>query len=176
MTASTTAPCDLPADVVREIEKRHNEEQAYWDADNGSIGHAPSDAHYDRATLLSKLKEREARIAELERERDVLNDRPRMEAYLRVCRALHWLTAELRAHGIEPVVIEESAPHYPPDGFKFPSGAAVFVERSSDLMSPGRLREIAADYGGGDTNDGLFLMMLSDAFEDFDKAALGAHP
>jgi hypothetical protein len=47
----------------------------------------------------------------------------------------------------------------------------VHIERATELVTPDRLREIAAAYGGGDTNDGLFLMMLSDAFEDFDKAA-----
>lgn len=43
-----------------------------------------------------------------------LVDRPTLDAYQAACRALHWRTAELRAHGIEPVAIPADAPHDPP--------------------------------------------------------------
>lgn len=47
---------------------------------------------------------------------------PTEDAYNRACRALHWRTAELRAHGIEPIAIPEDAPLYPPDDFDFGAG------------------------------------------------------
>lgn len=40
---------------------------------------------------------------------------PTPDAYMRACRALHWRTAQLKAHGIEPVTITEAMPQYPPD-------------------------------------------------------------
>lgn len=37
------------------------------------------------------------------------------------CRALHWRTAQLRAHGIEPDTIAPDAPHDPPADHVFDS-------------------------------------------------------
>lgn len=50
-----------------------------------------------------------------------MTDYPTEDAYMRACRALHWRTAELRFHGIEPIAIPDGAPHYPPEGFDFGS-------------------------------------------------------
>lgn len=47
---------------------------------------------------------------------------PTEEAYLAACRALHWRTAELRFHGIEPIQIPPDAPHEPPADFDFSQG------------------------------------------------------
>jgi len=44
---------------------------------------------------------------------------PTEDAYMRACRALHWRTAQLRAHGIEPDPIADDAPHDPPEGHVF---------------------------------------------------------
>jgi hypothetical protein len=46
------------------------------------------------------------------------------DAYMSACRALHWRTAELRFHGIEPIQIPPDAPHEPPEGFDFSQGKA----------------------------------------------------
>lgn len=46
---------------------------------------------------------------------------PTEDAYMAACRALHWRTAELRFHGIEPIAIPQDASHYPPDNFDFGS-------------------------------------------------------
>jgi hypothetical protein len=35
------------------------------------------------------------------------------------CRALHWRTAQLRAHGFEPVAMPMDAPHEPPEDYDF---------------------------------------------------------
>jgi hypothetical protein len=42
---------------------------------------------------------------------------PTEDAYLAVCRALHWRDAQIRAMGGEPVKIPMDGPHYPPEGF-----------------------------------------------------------
>jgi hypothetical protein len=42
-----------------------------------------------------------------------LKNRPTEDAYLRACRALHWRTAQLRANGIEPLLIKEDAAQCP---------------------------------------------------------------
>lgn len=44
---------------------------------------------------------------------------PTEDAYLRACRVGHWLRAQLRAHGIEPVAIPNGASQYPPDYLDF---------------------------------------------------------
>lgn len=49
------------------------------------------------------------------------------DAYLRACRALNWRTAQLRAHGIEPLKLNDSHGHEPPLCFDFgvPEGPKV---------------------------------------------------
>ena len=42
--------------------------------------------------------------------------RPTAWAYFASCRTTHWLRAQLRALGFEPVPIPADAPAYPPDG------------------------------------------------------------
>lgn len=44
---------------------------------------------------------------------------PTEDAYMRVCRALRWRTAELKANGIEPVALNDDSPHDPPEGYDF---------------------------------------------------------
>jgi len=46
---------------------------------------------------------------------------PTQDAYMAACRALHWHTAQLRAHGIEPDAITPDAPHHPPEDHVFDS-------------------------------------------------------
>lgn len=48
-----------------------------------------------------------------------LVERPTKDSYMAACRALHWRTAELRAHGVEPITLPPDAAHYPPDDFDF---------------------------------------------------------
>lgn len=49
----------------------------------------------------------------------VLCERPTVDAYMASNRALNWRTAELRAHGIEPIRLPADAAHYPPEDFNF---------------------------------------------------------
>jgi len=46
---------------------------------------------------------------------------PTEDAYMAVCRANHWKTAQLRFHGIEPIDLTkiEDITHYPPEDFDF---------------------------------------------------------
>lgn len=44
---------------------------------------------------------------------------PTPDAYMSACRALHWRTAQLRFHRIEPIQIPFNAPHEPPADFDF---------------------------------------------------------
>lgn len=55
---------------------------------------------------LDRALKAEATIAQLK-------NRPTEDAYLRACRALHWRTAQLRANGIEPLLIKEDAAQCP---------------------------------------------------------------
>lgn len=48
---------------------------------------------------------------------EIANQYPTEDAYLSACRANHWRTAQLRAHGIEPIRMPADASHYPPDDF-----------------------------------------------------------
>lgn len=47
---------------------------------------------------------------------------PTEDAYLSACRALHWRTAQLRAHGFEPCTLPADASHYPPEDYDFGAG------------------------------------------------------
>ena len=51
----------------------------------------------------------------------VLCGRPTEDAYMAACRALHWRTAQLRYHGVEPLDLTKvpNLTHYPPDDFDF---------------------------------------------------------
>ena len=55
---------------------------------------------------------------------------PTEDAYVNACRALHWRTAQLRAHGIEPIRLAHDAEHNPPEDFDFL--AAEAKERRAD--------------------------------------------
>lgn len=58
---------------------------------------------------------------------------PTEDAYLRACRANHWRTAQLRAHGIEPIKLTDEHPHYPPVGYDFEANEARdAAERSAN--------------------------------------------
>ena len=43
--------------------------------------------------------------------------RPTAWAYFAACRSMHWMRAQLRALGFEPLPIPTDAPAYPPDGY-----------------------------------------------------------
>lgn len=79
--------------------------------------HAASRARRQAYTIHSLQK----RVEELEAE---LAARPTEDAYLATCRALHWRTAQLRAHGVEPIPLESDAPHYPPEDFDWAAAEA----------------------------------------------------
>jgi hypothetical protein len=57
----------------------------------------------------------------------VLVERPTVDAWSAACRALHWRTAELRHHGIEPIRLPADAAHYPPEGYDFGHGPATDI-------------------------------------------------
>lgn len=61
----------------------------------------------------------EQREAQAEAESMAEQGYPTEDAYLAVCRALHWRTAELRHHGVEPVRLPDDASHYPPEDYAF---------------------------------------------------------
>lgn len=71
---------------------------------------------------------------------------PTEDAYLSVCRALHWRTAELRSHGVEPVTLPLNAEHYPPDDYVFPKAWRCFFCDEVFLT-----KQEASDHFGGDS-------------------------
>ena len=50
---------------------------------------------------------------------------PTEDAYMAACRAGHWRTAQLRAHGIEPIRLPMDAAQYPPDDFDWKAAEAA---------------------------------------------------
>lgn len=64
----------------------------------------------------------EQREAQVEAQSMADQGYPTEDAYLAACRALHWRTAELRAHGVEPVTLPQDVSHYPPDDYDFGVG------------------------------------------------------
>lgn len=57
------------------------------------------------------------------------------DAYDSVCRALHYRTAQLRAHGIVPDTIASDAPAFPPDDYVFASVANLDPVKLPDRLS-----------------------------------------
>lgn len=59
----------------------------------------------------------------------VLVERPTVDAYMAACRANRWRTAELRAHGIEPLDLTKLRvpANFPPENFDFGHGPATDI-------------------------------------------------
>ena len=94
---------------------------------------------------------------------------PTEDAYLRVCRALHWHTAQLRAHGIEPDPIAPDAPHYPPDDHVFTSAPRHTVVISA--RQQGKTHKLACDrvrkVAKGATINGTYKLAPEPALDAF---------
>lgn len=94
----------------------------FWRDENGIDGFV--------GDLIYMLDGPEQRAAQAEAEQLVEQPAyPTEDAYMAACRALHWATALLRHHGVEPVDLSrvENLTHYPPEDYDF--GPSLKVER-----------------------------------------------
>jgi len=94
---------------------------------------------------------------------------PTEDAYLRTYRALHWRTAQLRAHGIEPDAIPADAPQHPPEDHRFDSQPRHTVVISA--RQQGKTHKLAVDrvrkVAKGATINGTYRMSPEPALDAF---------
>jgi hypothetical protein len=92
---------------------------------------------------------------------------PTEDAYMRACRALHWRTAQLRAHGVEPIRLTDDMGHYPPEDFDF---ATVEAAESISSSSGDALREALESLVGHGRNSGTWADLVKPLVARFEVA------
>jgi hypothetical protein len=95
--------------------------------------------------MLYMLDGPEQREAQAEAQSMAEQGYPTEDAFLAACRALHWRTAELRYHGIEPVALPQDAAHYPPDDYDFGPSQKLAVEQAAEWRMDLRRQIAQAD-------------------------------
>lgn len=94
---------------------------------------------------------------------------PTDDAWIRACRAINWRTAELRAHGIEPIRIPRDAPQYPPDWYPFDVEPKVGDGKSSDAALAIGEHAFRAGWAARDNKEGPdYASDLEHAWDNYD--------